>query len=72
MDGKRLDTMIAEIRAARLPIDSVTIIRHGHIVLDAAFGPFASGRLGEPFASGRLHELQSATKSVTSMVLAPS
>jgi CubicO group peptidase (beta-lactamase class C family) len=69
MDGKRLDAMLAEIRAARLPIDSVTIIRHGHIVLDAAFGPFASGRLGEPFASGRLHELQSATKSVTSMVL---
>ena len=45
------------------------IIRHGSIVLDAAFEPFASGRLGEPFASGRLHELQSATKSVTSMVL---
>ena len=29
MDGTRLDAMLAEIRAARLPIDSVTIIRHG-------------------------------------------
>ena len=37
MDGTRLDAMLAEIRAARLPIDSVTIIRHGNIVLDAAF-----------------------------------
>jgi len=68
MDGERLDAMVAEIRAARLPIDSVTVVRHGYVVLDARFGGFASGRLGEPYASGRLHELQSATKSVTSMV----
>jgi CubicO group peptidase (beta-lactamase class C family) len=69
MDGKRLDEMLAEIRAAKLPIDSVTVIRHGYVVLDASFGRFASGSLGEPYASGRLHELQSATKSVTSMLL---
>jgi CubicO group peptidase (beta-lactamase class C family) len=62
--------MLAEIRSAKLRIDSVTVIRHGRVVLDASFGPFASGKLGEPYASGRLHELQSATKSVTSMVLA--
>ena len=69
MDGTRLDAMLAEIRLARLPIDSVTVIRHGYVVLDAALGSFASGNLGEPYASGRLHELQSATKSVTSMLL---
>jgi CubicO group peptidase (beta-lactamase class C family) len=69
MDGKRLDAMLAEIRAAKLPIDSVTVIRHGNVVLDARFGGFVSGKLAEPYASGRLHELQSATKSVTSMVL---
>ena len=69
MDGTRLDAMLAEIRSAKLPIDSVTVIRHGHVVLDAALGSFASGSLGEPYASGRLHELQSATKSVTSMLL---
>ncbi len=69
MDSQRLDAMLAEIRSAKLPIDSVTVIRHGYVVLDSSFGPFASGKLGEPYASGRLHELQSATKSVTSMLL---
>ena len=69
MDGKRLDAMLAEIRSAKVPIDSVTVIRHGRVVLDSSFGRFASGTLGEPYASGRLHELQSATKSVTSMLL---
>ncbi len=61
--------MVAEIRARRLPIDSVTVVRHGYVVLDEAFGRFAAGALGAPYASGALHELQSATKSVTSMVL---
>ncbi|HTI35380.1 MAG TPA: serine hydrolase domain-containing protein, partial [Miltoncostaea sp.] len=69
MDPARLDAMAAEIRARRLPIDSVTVVRHGYVVVDRAFGRFAAGTLGEPFASGTLHELQSATKSVTSMVL---
>jgi CubicO group peptidase (beta-lactamase class C family) len=70
MDGKRLDAMLAQIRSAKLRIDSVTVIRHGRVVLDSSFGRFATGKLGEPYASGRLHELQSATKSVTSMLLA--
>ena len=69
MDGKRLDAMLAKIRSAKLPLDSVTVVRHGRVVLDSSFGRFASGKLGEPYASGRLHELQSATKSVTSMLL---
>ena len=68
MDGKRLDAMLAEIRTAKLPIDSVTVVRHGYVVLDSSFGRFASGALGEPYAAGPLHELQSATKSVTSML----
>jgi CubicO group peptidase (beta-lactamase class C family) len=62
--------MLAEIRSTKLPIDSVTVVRHGRVVLDSSFGRFVSGKLGEPYASGRLHELQSATKSVTSMLLA--
>ena len=69
MGGKRLDEMIAKIRAAKLPIDSVTIVRHGNVVLDQEFGLFAKRRLGQPYANARLHELWSATKSVTSMVL---
>jgi CubicO group peptidase (beta-lactamase class C family) len=69
MDAERLDAMIAAIHAAKLPIDSVTVIRHGNIVLDSTFGLFAEGSLPEPYATGRLHELQSATKSVSSMLL---
>ena len=52
MDGRRLDAMMADIRTAKLPIDSVTVISHGYVVLDRRFEPFASGRLGEPYASG--------------------
>jgi CubicO group peptidase (beta-lactamase class C family) len=69
MDGERLDEMVATIRSEKLPIDSVTVIRHGNLVLDTSFGSFAEGTLGPPYASGRLHELQSATKSVSSMLL---
>jgi CubicO group peptidase (beta-lactamase class C family) len=69
MDAKQLAAMGAEIRDANMPIDSVTVIRHGYVVLDQSFGRFATGSLGEPYASGGLHELQSATKSVTSMLL---
>ena len=57
------------IRAAKLAIDSVTVIRHGYVLLDKRFGPFAEGRLGQPYAARRPHELQSATKSVSSMIL---
>jgi CubicO group peptidase (beta-lactamase class C family) len=69
MDGARLDAMMTEIHVRELPIDSVTVVRHGHVVLDATLGPFAEGGLRAPFASGSLHELQSVTKTVTSMVL---
>ena len=44
MDGARLDAMVAEIRARGLPIDSVTVVRHGHVVLDADLRPVRRGR----------------------------
>jgi CubicO group peptidase (beta-lactamase class C family) len=69
VDSRRLAALVAEIRDAGLPIDSVRVVRHGFVVLDRSFGRFAAGTLGEPYASGRLHELQSATKSITSMLL---
>ena len=69
MDAERLDRMVAMIRQTKLAIDSVTIVRHGTVVLDSRFGSFADGTLGQPYAAGGLHELQSATKSVSSMVL---
>ncbi len=69
IDGRLLDAMLAEIARVGLPIDAVVVARHGRVVLDATLGPFAEGALGAPYAMGRLHELQSVTKSVTSMVL---
>jgi CubicO group peptidase (beta-lactamase class C family) len=69
LDGARLDAMLTEIRAAELPIDSVTVVSHGYVVLDEAFEPFASNTGRDEHATGQLHELQSATKSVTSMLL---
>src|SRR5262249_19845118 len=48
MDGDRLDAMVAEIHTAKLPIDSVTVVRHGYIVLAAPFRRFATGRRAAP------------------------
>jgi CubicO group peptidase (beta-lactamase class C family) len=69
MDATQLAAMIAEIRDAKVPIDSVTVVRHGYVVLDRMFGRFATGSLGEPYATGPLHELQSGTKSISSILL---
>jgi len=70
MDGARLDGMLAEVARLGLPVDAVVVVRRGRVVLDATLGPYAEGALGAPYAMGHLHELQSVTKSVTSMVLA--
>jgi hypothetical protein len=54
MDGERLDAMLAEIRTAKLPIDSVTVIRHGYVVLDRSFGHRLRRRLGLVQAAQRV------------------
>ncbi|HTI35381.1 MAG TPA: serine hydrolase [Miltoncostaea sp.] len=69
MDAARLGALLAEIRDRDLPVDSVTVVRHGHVVLDATFGAFAAGTLGATWATGRLHKLQSVTKTVVGMLL---
>ena len=48
------------VRQHRVPIHSLTIVRHGYIVLDAYFWPFQDGQL---------HDLASVTKSVTSTLI---
>ena len=48
------------VRQHRIPIHSLTIVRHGYIVLDAYFWPFEDGQL---------HDLASVTKSVTSTLI---
>jgi len=60
MDSGRLADLIAEIENNGGGIDSVTIIRNGHLVLDAYFAPFERGLK---------HIIHSVTKSVTSSLI---
>lgn len=60
MDAMQLDAMLSLIEEEAIPLDSLTIVRHGYIVFDETFAPF--GR-------DELHELHSATKSVTSALV---
>ncbi|MGE0026272.1 MAG: serine hydrolase domain-containing protein [Thermoleophilia bacterium] len=69
MDAARLGALLTEIRDGGLPVDSVTVVRHGHVVLDASFGAFAEGTIEATYGTGRLHKLQSVTKTVVGMLL---
>ena len=60
MDGTKLEVLVRLIREQALPIDSVTVVRHGYVMLDVAF---------PPFGLGELHELHSTTKFVTSALV---
>jgi CubicO group peptidase (beta-lactamase class C family) len=60
IDSNALAGALAAIRAERLPVHSLLIERHGHIVLDAYF---------HPFANNQLHAVASVTKSVTSTLV---
>jgi CubicO group peptidase (beta-lactamase class C family) len=60
LDSGVLAEMLEHVRARQLPLHSVLIIRHGRLVLDATL---------HPFESGRLHDIASATKSVTSILI---
>jgi CubicO group peptidase (beta-lactamase class C family) len=60
IDSAVLADMLDHIRSRRLPVHSLLLIRHGQLVLDASFFPFESGRP---------HDIASATKSVTSILV---
>jgi CubicO group peptidase (beta-lactamase class C family) len=60
MDPDKLNAMLALIRSKNIPLNSLTIVRHGYLVLDEYF---------PPFEASDLHELHSATKSVTSALV---
>ena len=60
MDPEKLQSMLALIRREKIPLDSLTLVRHGYVVLDEYFAPYEAKDL---------HELHSATKSVTSALL---
>lgn len=57
MDSEVLADALDYVRDHQTPIHSLTIVRNGHVVLDAYFWPFQAGQL---------HDLASVTKSVTS------
>ncbi len=60
MDSARLAEMVTFIEDEDLAIDSVLVVRHGYLVLDAYF---------YPFAQNSTHELYSVTKSFTSALV---
>ena len=60
LDSKVLADALDQIRARHIPIHSLLIERHGKIVLDSYF---------YPFADNRAHNVYSVTKSVTSMLV---
>jgi CubicO group peptidase (beta-lactamase class C family) len=60
LDSGVLADMLDHIRSRSLPIHSLLLIRHGHLVLEASFFPYESGTP---------HDIASATKSVTSLLI---
>ena len=60
MDAERLEGMVTYIRAQKLAIDSVTVVRHGYLLFDTYF---------PPFVADSPHVLHSCTKSVTSILV---
>jgi CubicO group peptidase (beta-lactamase class C family) len=60
IDSAVLASALEQIRARHIPIHSLLIERHGKIVLDSYF---------YPFADHRTHNVYSVTKSVTSMLV---
>ena len=60
MDSGMLAQAVNLIREQALAVDSLLIVRHGHIVLDAYF---------YPYTADRLHDVASVTKSITSTLI---
>ena len=60
IDSTVLADALMQIRERRIPVTSLLIERHGKIVLDSYF---------YPFADNRTHNVYSVTKSVTSMLV---
>ncbi len=60
MDSGKLEAMKAYIDEHDIPIDSIVVVRHGHIVFEM-YGP--------GYSPDKRHKLHSVTKSVTSMLV---
>ena len=60
VDSAALIQMLEYIRDQKVPIHALVIVRHGYVVFDASF---------YPYQPDWPHDLASATKSVTSMLI---
>ena len=60
IDAAVLADALEQIRSRHIPVNSLLIERHGRIVLDSYF---------YPFADNRTHNVYSVTKSITSMLV---
>lgn len=60
LDSTRLKEGLELVHQRGWRVDSIQVVRHGKLVLDAYF---------YPYGPGHLHDLRSATKSVTSSLL---
>lgn len=60
LDSDVLSELMGEVDARRVPIHSLQILRHGHLVLDAYF---------HPFQRDERHDVASVTKSVTTTLV---
>lgn len=60
LDSNKLADVLDYIRAAKINIHSLLIVRNGHVVLDAYF---------YPYNETNVHDVASVTKSVTSMLI---
>ncbi|HWE06180.1 MAG TPA: serine hydrolase, partial [Rhizomicrobium sp.] len=60
IDSGKLADALEQIRARKIPVHSLLIERHGHIVLDSYF---------YPFADNEAHNAYSVTKSVTASLI---
>lgn len=60
VDSEALIQMLEYIREQKIPIHALVIVRHGYVVFDASF---------YPYQSDWPHDLASATKSVTSLLV---
>jgi CubicO group peptidase (beta-lactamase class C family) len=59
LDSKALTAMVDNIMQKHLNVHSVTVIRHGYVVLDVYF---------YPYRPGALHDVASVTKSITAAI----
>jgi CubicO group peptidase (beta-lactamase class C family) len=60
IDSSRLALAFAFLEKERVPIHTLTIVRHGRVVLDVAF---------EPFPRGGRHDIASCSKSVSALLV---